>query len=159
MSSKDLGRCALLTALLTFGLWAAGNLPTGRIAAVCVLSLIPGIWLRSGCRGVAVALLAAVILGFFFCINRALWWNYTAFFAWYALLYVIVERKKAGRVFRLIAAQVLLAVLVSGHLWIGTLSWYWWLIPLAEACLILWDFFFSLCVTAYDRLNISFFRQ
>ena len=159
MSSKDLGQCAILAALLTLGLWAAGNLPTGRIAAVCVLSLIPGAWLRSGCRGVAVAVLAAVILGFFLCINRALWWNYTAFFAWYALLYVAAEKKNAGRVFRLIAAQFFLAALVCGHLCIGMLHWYWWLIPLAEAGLILWDFFFSFCVSAFDSLHFSLFKR
>jgi len=152
MKTKDLGRGAILCALLTLGLWAAGLLPTGRAAALCVLSLAPGVWLRRDGRGIPLAILGAVILGFFLCTNRNLWTTYALAFAWYAPLYVATEKLGLrGFLLRLLAGQGSLAALGVAHcVLLKTVPFFWWLIPAGELGLLLWDGFFTLCVKAYD---------
>jgi len=144
---------AILAALLTAGLLLTRILPTGKVALLAVLSLLPGILLRQGERSAAaVACLASVLLGWILGTELGILASYGFFFAWYAFFWTATERKRFGMLLRVLCGQVGFLLIAGAVELLGFhFSPIWPYLLGAEAFLVLFDFCYSLCVQYYDR--------
>lgn len=161
MNARELARGGLLAAVLSAGLWLVNLAPSGKLAGLIALSFVPGIFLRKGSKGtVALACLASVAVGFALGIAPGLLALYSAYFAWYALLWVATEAKRRGRMLRYLACQLSLAAAAGIYLALQQdahfIGWY---ILAGEAAIVLFDFVFAFCVKFYDAHLARYFTR